>query len=281
MIRVLFMIAAAGFVLCIGAFAAAFAIGGPDAISRGGWTLVSGDWDKGDWKWGDRHGRHDHGWDWDEAESGPQSSRTLAWSGADRLDLDLAADVRYIQAPGPGAVTVTGPKRWVDRVVIKGDSIRYDHGHHGFGPKLTIVVRAPNIDSFDVSGQNSLAIEGYHQSKLRLDVSGDADVTAVGEVDEISLDVSGSGDVDLGQLKAKGASVDMSGAADATIAPTEWAKLDISGAGDIRLLTHPAKLETDVSGVGKVRTDGPSPSPSPFPSPSPSPSPSPPPAKTS
>lgn len=272
MIRVLFMIAAAGFVLCVGSLAAAFAIGGPDAISRGGWTLVSGDWNDGDWKWGDRHG--DHGENRFTLENeGPEITRTLAWSGADRLDLDLAADVRYVQAPGAGSVTVTGPKNWVDRVIVRGDSIRYEHGRHGFGPKLTIVVRAPNISSFDISGQNSLAIEGFHQPKLRLDVSGDADVTAVGEVDEISLDVSGSGDVDLGQLKAKGANVDMSGAADATIAPTDWAKLDISGAGDVRLLTHPARLESDVSGVGKVRTEESSATPSPSPSPSPSPEP--------
>jgi hypothetical protein len=104
---------------------------------------------------------------------------------------------------------------------------------------------------------------------LKLDLSGDAEVTASGETDLVELDVSGSGDVDLGSLKAKGANVDASGSSDVVIAPTDWAKLDISGMGDVRLLTNPPKLETDLSGAGKVRQSEPSANPSPSPSPNP------------
>jgi len=273
MIRVLLMIAVAGFVLSVGTISAAVAIGGPEAVAHGGWNMASSD-----------HWRHDRDeirrgdGDW-ASDSGPTTTRTLEWSGAERLDIDLAADVRYVQAAGPGRVEVTGPKKLVDRVVIRGDSLRYRsgrHRHYRRYPKLTVVVHAPNVTSFDVSGRSTLAIEGYRQARLNLDVSGDADVTGAGETDEISLDVSGSGDVDLGKLKAKGASVDISGDADATLAPTDWAKLDISGMGDVRLLTRPARLETDVSGAGRIRQgEESSPSPSPSPSPTPSPSPSP------
>ena len=278
MIRVLVMIAAAGFVLSVGTLAAAVAIGGPDAIARGGWNLADG----GNWNWGwsDHHHRHgrDGGERWAEA-SGPSSTRNLPWSGAERLDVDLAADVRYIQAPGAGGVEITGPAGALEHVVIDGDSIRYDRRfRHNWGPKLSIVIRAPNINAFDVSGVNSLEIEGYKQARLRLDISGDSEVKVTGETDEVSLDISGSGDADLGELKTKGATVDISGAADATVAPTEWAKIDVTGMGDVRLLTRPARLETDISGAGKVRQgdesyDRSSPSPSASPSPSPSPSP--------
>ncbi|WP_293904968.1 DUF2807 domain-containing protein [Phenylobacterium sp.] len=268
MIRVLAMIAVAGFVLCVGSLAAAVAVGGPDAIARGGWNLVEG-YD-GPWVWSDHHrdrGRHVA---WSGAH-GPDTTRTVAWSGAEDLDVDLAADVRYVQAPGAGTVVLTGPAGALEHVEIHGGSIRYDHrfGHREF-PKLTIVVRAPNITAFDLSGVNRLQIEGYHQDSISLDVSGDSEVTAVGEVGEINLNVSGSGAVDLGRLKAKGADVDVSGSADTTIAPTEWAKLDISGMGDVRLLTHPPRLETDISGSGRVRQeDGKSVSPAPPPTPAP------------
>ncbi|TAJ73154.1 MAG: DUF2807 domain-containing protein [Phenylobacterium sp.] len=272
MIRVLFMIAIAGFVLSVGTLAAAFAIGGPEAVARGGWVVAGKDW-SGDWDWDwDDHDHHGRGARW-SSDSGPQATRTLAWSGADKLDLDLAADVRYVQAAGPATVTVTGPRRAVDEVIVRGDSIRYDHRRAHWRPKLSIVVQAPNVTSFDLSGNNTLTIENYRQARLKLDLSGDAEATATGETDLIELDISGSGDVDLGSLKAKGANVDVSGAADAVIAPTDWARLDISGSGDVRLLTNPAKLETDVSGSGKVRQDGPSTGPSPSPSASPSPSP--------
>ncbi|WP_296599729.1 DUF2807 domain-containing protein [Phenylobacterium sp.] len=276
MIRVLFMIAIAGFVLSVATLSAAVAIGGPEAVANGGWKVLSGRWD--DWD-------ADVRWDWDNdsdwgarhhrAELGPQGTRTLAWSGAERLGIDLPADVRYVQQAGPAAVIVTGPQRAIDEVVVRGDSIRYEHHGAHWRPKLSIVVRAPNISQFEVSGDNRLAIEGYRQDSLRLHVSGVAEVSADGEADTLDLDMSGKAEADLADLKAKGAKVDLSGATEATIAPTDWAKLDISGAGDVRLLTNPRQLETDVSGAGRVRHSEPSarPSPSPVPSPSPSPSP--------
>ena len=156
---------------------------------------------------------------------------------------------------------------------IHGDTIAYDNSfrHHGY-PKLSIIIRAPNIHSFDISGRNSLQIEDYRQPRLDIDVSGQGDVTAVGQVDEVSLDVSGDADVDLGKLATKGADVEISGSGDTVIAPTEWAKVQVSGIGDVRLLTQPKKLETDISGGGRVRQEsGASITPSPSPSPSPSP----------
>src|SRR3546814_2406578 len=80
-----------------------------------------------------------------------------------------------------------------------------DLGHRRHRTKLTIVVRAPNISAFDLSGRNSLAIEGYKQPHLRLDVSGSADVTAAGETDELNLDLSGGGDVEeIGRASGRG-----------------------------------------------------------------------------
>lgn len=276
MIRVLFMIALAGFVLSIASLSGAVAIGGPDAIARGGWSILSNHWD--DW---DADVRWDKDWDSDDwgprrhADMGPQGTRTLAWTGGDRLDVELPADVRYVQQAGPATVVVTGPQRAVNEVVVRGDALRYDHRGAHWRPKLTIVVRAPDISRFEISGASRLAIENYRQKSLKLHVSGLAEVTAAGEVDDVDIDMSGKGEADLADLKAKGANVDISGAAEATIAPTDWAKLDISGAGDVRLLTSPKQLETDVSGAGRVRHSEPSASPSPSPSPTPSPSPSP------
>ena len=289
MIRVLTMIAVAGFILSVGALAGAVAVGGPDILARSSWNLADGGehdwhlgWDSHDRDWYDRghHGR------WSDEALGPETTRTLAWSGAERLDIDLAADVRYVQAPGPGSVVLTGPQAALAHVEIDGDSLRYDHGfRHRGRPKLSIVVSAPNVTSFNVSGDNSLTIEGYRQARLSVDASGESEVVATGAADEIRLNVSGSGDANLGAVKAKGAEVEISGDGDATVAPTERAKLDISGNGDVRLLTTPKSLETEITGDGRVRqgtggSESPSPSPSPSPSTSPSPSPSPRGAKT-
>jgi hypothetical protein len=271
MIRVLLMIAVAGFVLSVGAISAAVAIGGPEAVAHGGWSVANGHW------------RGDSHWDWDDDDDGrratrdwgPESTRTLTWSGADTLDLDLAADVRYIQQAGPATVTITGPTRLVDHVMVRGDTLKYeDRGHHTHRTKLAIVVRAPNIQSFDIAGRNTLVIEGYRQPRLRIDASGAADVTASGEVDDLELDLSGNADAELGALKTRRAEVDIAGSSDAVIAPTDDARLEIAGNGEVRLLTSPKSLSTDVSGSGRVRHEAPAiPTPPPAPTAPPSPSP--------
>ncbi len=258
MIRVLVMIAVAGGVLCLATLTAATIIGGPEAFTRAAWS------------WGtDRHwsfsGRHWDRWDnedaWDgdngAGDSGPQATRALAWTGGDPLEIEVPADVRYTQAAGPAKLTISGSKRAVDDIEIENGHIRFDHRHSGrhYGSNLTIVMTAPNITRFDLHGSSRLAIADYKQEHLRIDLSGNADVTAAGEVNVVELDVSGSAEADLGKLKAKGAEVDIAGSGEARIAPTDWAKVDISGSGDVTLLTHPPKVETDISGSGSIHQE--------------------------
>jgi len=271
MIRVLTMIAIAGFVLSVAALSAAVAIGGPEAIARGGWNMFSRDWD---WDWdnddGGHHGRHrhhDHEW---SSDLGPSTTRVIVWDGGSRLDLDLAADVKYVQTPGTGSVEVIGPAELVKDVQVADGHIRLDHSNHGFYfPKMTIVVHAPSVTDFDVSGANSLTIENYKQSSLRIDASGTSEIAASGEADSVTLDLSGSSRADLGALKSRTAKAEVTGVARTTLAPSESADLDVSGMGDVRLLTHPPKLTTDVSGGGKIREPGASATPAPAPAPSP------------
>jgi hypothetical protein len=95
----------------------------------------------------------------------------------------------------------------------------------------------------------------YRQDSLGLDLSGDADVTATGEAKAIDLSISGSANANLGDVKARTANVDIEGSGDATLAPIDAAKIDISGSGDVTLLTHPPRLESNVSGSGTIHQE--------------------------
>jgi hypothetical protein len=279
MIRVLVMIAVSGFVLCLATLTAATIIGGPEALSRAAWSWGA----NRNWAFHERHWEGSNHWSWDRDhdhgdrwadDSGAQTTRELAWTGGDTLEIDVPAEVRYTQATGPAKLTISGSKRAVEDVEIENGHIRFDHGRR-HSSRLSIVMTAPNINRFDLHGSSSLEIADYRQDRLRIDLSGNADVTAAGEVGVAELDISGSAEADLGKLKAKGAEVDITGSGEATIAPTDWAKVDISGSGDVTLLTNPPKLDSDISGSGSLHRgdEGASPSPSPSESPSPSPSP--------
>jgi hypothetical protein len=274
MIRVLVMIAVMGFVLSVATLTAAFAIGGPEVIARGGWNLADGHWGHS-WNWDDDG-------DWSADDRGAQATRDFAWNGGDSLDIDVPANVHYTQAPGPGSVKVSGSAWAVNHLVVNDGHITFDRGrHHRHGRTLEITIQAPGVTDFDLSGRSRLEIANYRQPRLKVDISGSGHVEATGQADVVDIDISGSGEADLSALKSKGAEVDISGSGDATISPSEWARLEISGRGDVSLTTNPPRVETDVSGSGEVHRISPlddesaSPSPSPSPSPTPSPPPTP------
>ena len=250
MIRVLVIIAVTGFLVSVICLTAAVGIVGPDAIARGAWS-----WRPGyGWNFGrdyDGWGAHFHPTE-DEDDGGPQTTRWIAWSGGDSIDIDLPANVQYTQADGPAKLVVTGPRQAVADVMVDGGHIRFDHDRQ-HEADLTIVISAPSVTHFAMSGSGKLAIANYRQSQLTLDLSGDAEVSAAGEASAIDLGISGSADADLGRLKARTAKVDIEGSGDAIVAPTEAAKIDISGSGDVTLLTDPAKLESNITGSGNVR----------------------------
>lgn len=250
MIRVLIIIAVVGFAVAIATLGGAAAIIGPD-IAANGWDSK---WAKSfAWTHDDHDGsRHRAG---RQREAGPQATREMAWDGSESLDLDVAAEVIFTQAPGPGKLIITGPQAIVNDLTLSGGRLRdpaFRSGHMHDGRVLTIVMTAPKVTRFDASGANRLTIENYRQDTLDIDASGFARITARGETNVVRLDMSGAGDADLGQLKAKSAEVELSGAGKATLAPSDSLKVDISGIGQVTLLTNPATVESDISGAGRI-----------------------------
>ena len=245
MIRVLVMIAVAGFVLSRG-----------DALRRRRHRRPGGPRPRRlDLGRQPQLGLHDRHWDGDDRWSWPTTTAAMPataarrpparWPGAaaTRLDIESPADVRYTQAAGP-ATARRSPVRsaLVDDVEIENGHIRFDHGRH----------RRPRrqADHRDDRAQHQPLRHLRPQqpgdrglpagAACSIDLSGNAEVTAAGEADELEPRHLRLGEADLGKLKAKGAEVDISGSGDATIAPTDWAKLDISGSGDVTP-AHPAR----------------------------------------
>jgi hypothetical protein len=238
MIRVLVMIAVAGFLVSVVSLSAAVAIGGPDVFTDGIWDHWAGNghwgWDSDDWA--DRHDRRGR-------DGGPQTNRDVAWTGGDTLSIDV---------PGPGKITISGPEREVEDVEVEDGHVRFmRHGHHHWG-SLTLVVSAPAVTHFELASDGTLSIDGYKQERLNLNVAGSAQVTAKGEAKGVELSIAGSGVADLSGLKVADADVTVDGSGETTLGPTGIANIDIAGSGDVTLLNHPSKLESNVSGSGSI-----------------------------
>lgn len=249
MTRTLVLIAFAGFVLAVACIAGALALGG-NALANHHWDhRWSVDWSDG------------HRWTGHTTVNGPTATREIAWPGGERIEFDVPGDVQYTQGPGPAKLVITGPKDQVDRVELSGGKLQSSDDDDFDGGRLTVTMTAPDVRHFSINGDNSLVIDGYDQDDLGVDVSGNGKVSAKGKTHAIKLDISGNGDIDLSGLAAQSAEADISGSGRASMAPTDEANLSISGSGEIDLLTHPPKLNSDVSGSGRIVEGAPAPKP--------------------
>ncbi|HZW15086.1 MAG TPA: DUF2807 domain-containing protein [Brevundimonas sp.] len=245
MIRTLLIITGASLVLCIAALGGAAALGGNDIARHGGnWTF----WDDD----GDSHTVH-----FDRADRGPRVTRSLAWTGGDRLEIHVPADVIYVQGD-EASVEVSGSQAQVDRLRLTEGRFTFneDDSHVVFGwrnsPALRITVTAPAVRTFDMSGSGDLSIRAYDQPDLMISIRGSGEVDAAGRTETVELDIHGSGEADLSALETRDADVEISGSGEAAVGPTGAARISISGSGDVDLTRRPATVTQNISGSGDV-----------------------------
>lgn len=247
MIRVLVMIAVAGFLAGVVALAGAAAVGGPELAARN-WNWFV------DWHDHDEHPRKDRDREWRHerpTDGASETTRELAWDGSTKVEFRIPAAIEYTQAPGPGKVTIYGPKEVVERVRLVDGRLSLDQppANH---PRLRVVMSAPAVTRFEVGGDDRLEIRDYKQDQLAIVASGSSEVVASGQAREVDVELSGSGEADLTALVTDNAEADISGSAEVTLGPKESASIEVSGSATARLLTRPKHLETDVAGAGSV-----------------------------
>lgn len=256
MIRTLLIITGASLILCLFAGAGAMALGGRD-LARNGWT----------WTIHDRDGDSIRFERSIPADRGPPVTRTLAWTGGDRLQIEVPGDVIYVQGPEAGVV-VEGPQSIAERVrVVDGrltmsDGANEEHvavnwtrnGLHAWSSsdELRITVTAPSVKRFDIRGSSDVSIRAYDQPTLSINLAGSSSVEAAGKATTLDIDISGSGDIDAEAVEVRDAAIDISGSGDVRMGPTGSVSVDISGSGDVGLTRRPARLNQDISGSGDV-----------------------------
>jgi len=259
MIRNLTIVAVASFVLAVGSFAGAFALGGPELL-KNGWNFPA------DWNieiHDDHDGVHVNGRG-DRTDRDDTATRDLAWSGSNSLQIDLPAEVIFTQAaPGAGAsVRVTGPKALVDRVTVENGRLGLRDENGGAvlhisrdSDQLSIEVTAPDIRAFTVNGSGDLHLKSYDQPDLSLEVNGSGNVEAEGKTKKVDLRVAGSGEVDLRSLDTGDAKIALAGSGEAHVAPHGATEVDVAGSGDVYLTSKPTVLSSNVAGSGEVHQD--------------------------
>lgn len=107
-----------------------------------------------------------------------------------------------------------------------------------------------NDINLEISGSGSMDL-GMVGDDIEARISGSGDMFLEGEADELDFRLSGSGDLSAFNLEVRKADIQISGSGDAEVNVTDVLDVRISGSGDVLYVGDP-DIDSRVSGSGQV-----------------------------
>lgn len=189
--------------------------------------------------------------------------KTLDLDMFTNINLTSDADIKFVQGDQIAIEAYGNEKAIAEHDIMVKDGIltvAKKDGSTGTVPSITIIVKAPILESINVSGSGDVDIENTAEFdyNLSIDVSGSGDI----ELDQITchalnINISGAGDIDAKEIKCANTNILISGAGDmkADIKANDI-KVQISGAGDAELDVKCQNLAIHANGTGEIELKG-------------------------
>ena len=187
--------------------------------------------------------------------SGDMETRELSLKEFDEIDVGGAFDLEITLGDEQKVVMTIDDNLWDNlEAEVHGRTLEigWDKSCEPDG-ECTVVIVVRELRAMDIHGAADVEIEGYHGDSFIFNVSGAAELEMDGEVDKLEIHVSGAGDIDTRELKAKSVEISVSGAGNAKVFASESFEGRVSGVGNINYWGDPERQKTKVSGLGNIR----------------------------
>ncbi|MCB0638253.1 MAG: DUF2807 domain-containing protein [Lewinella sp.] len=208
--------------------------------------------------------------------AGPIVSEVITLPSFDAIIVDMAADV-FLTQGDEQSVTIEAKANIIDEIErrVSGGVWRIDTDRCvRDADQVTIYITVPDLRMVKISGSGDVVGENTFEvgdMELNISGSGDIDLGLIaddvdakisgsgnimldGQADELHINISGSGEVRAFDLPVRESSVIISGSGDAEVTVEESLTIRISGSGDVFYRGNPT-LDISVSGSGDVIDD--------------------------
>jgi hypothetical protein len=159
----------------------------------------------------------------------------------------------------------------------EGDTLRIgldpDHNYNVRNATLEAEVTMPELAGIKLSGSSDATITGFESERVfdadlsgssslhgdieagdaNFDISGSSELILVGSAEELRIDASGSGDIDLSDFPATDANIDVSGSSTVIVHLSGSLDVDASGSSEVYYLGSPELSNIDTSGGSSVQ----------------------------
>ena len=179
------------------------------------------------------------------------SERHWPWEGGDTVDIDVPATVHYRGGSGD-ELSVRGSPQAIAALRVHNGRITKSCRGGWARRDLDITLPGRAFRKIGLAGSGRLVLENVDQPQLDLALAGSGSVLAQGGSDRVKLSIAGAGSAKLASLKIKRLDIHLAGRGDIEAAPQDEVNVDIAGAGEVRLLSDPPQVHTNIMGSGRV-----------------------------
>ncbi|MEO6813665.1 MAG: head GIN domain-containing protein [Ginsengibacter sp.] len=153
-------------------------------------------------------------------------------------------------------------------------NIHYKNGYNISNDHAKVIVTAPSLDKISTSGSGDISATGVikNTNTIEFSLSGSGDVSATvdapavhvsgsgsgtiklsGKTKDFECKLSGSGDVDCGNLQSENATISVAGSSDVHVFASVHLKVNVAGSGDVYYQGNPSAPEIHIAGSGSVQ----------------------------
>ncbi len=171
-----------------------------------------------------------------------------------RVIADDALDVEI--AIGPRAsIELEGDDNLIDRIRTDADDgtlhLRVSGGYRVRRPMVARII-VPRLERVDLEASGDARISGLNGGRLLLTGLGSGSFDVDGAVDAVEVRIQGSGNAELGDLRAREAKILINGSGDARAHVTDTIVATVNGTGEIVYRGRPRFVTEDVNGTGRI-----------------------------
>jgi putative autotransporter adhesin-like protein len=186
-------------------------------------------------------------------DDGPRRTETRDVAAFTRIDSDSSVELR-LHVGEPRRVQVRAGEKVIDDVAteVRDGTLHVTFDHDGWGGNDVVVeASVPKLDGIHASGSGDIEADGIDADAFTLRSDGSADIVLTGSTAALDVEVDGSGDAELADLRARAATVKVRGSGDADVRADERLEVDVDGSGDVRYYGDP-ELNQRVDGSGDL-----------------------------
>jgi hypothetical protein len=186
--------------------------------------------------------------------SGVATAQTREVAPFSAVELKGVNDVT-IGVGGEQLVVVRADDNLLERITttVRGGVLVIDEiGSLAAVTPLSIEITVPALEEVRLSGSGAITVDGHELDALAVALPGAGTIRAAGTVSALDVELAGTGEVDLGELIARDATVTLSGAGSVLVHVAGTLEAHVSGVGTVTYTGDPDRVDRTITGVGSV-----------------------------